>query len=62
MEYLFLLLFVFYLAPWVLAESIEHRRANTILFLNLGLGWTGLGWLAAVDPAGRGEIGPERDR
>ena len=48
MEYLFLVLFVFYLAPWVLAESIEHRRANTILFLNLGLGWTGIGWLAAA--------------
>jgi hypothetical protein len=48
MEYLFLLLFLFYLAPWVLAESIEHRSANTILFLNLGLGWTGIGWLAAA--------------
>lgn len=48
MEYLVLVLFIFYLAPWVLAESIEHRRANTILFLNLGLGWTGIGWLAAA--------------
>ena len=48
MEFLALALFIFYLAPWVLAESIEHRRANAILFLNLALGWTGIGWLAAA--------------
>lgn len=48
MEYLLILLVIFYLSPWVLAESIEHRRANAILFLNLGLGWTGIGWLAAA--------------
>ena len=43
MEYLFLVLFILYIAPWVLAESIEHRSANAILLLNLGLGWTGIG-------------------
>ena len=48
MEYLFLVLFVLYLAPWVLAESIEHRSSIAILFLNLGLGWTGIGWLVAA--------------
>ena len=48
MEYLFLLIFLLYLAPWVFAESIEHRSSTTILFLNLGLGWTGVGWLAAA--------------
>ncbi|MEM9175916.1 MAG: superinfection immunity protein [Myxococcota bacterium] len=48
MEYLFILLFMLYLAPWVLAESIEHPNANTILFVTLALGWTGIGWLAAA--------------
>ncbi|GEM_PF-6839425 len=48
MEYLFLFFFVLYIAPWVAAESIEHRSANAILFLNLGFGWTGVGWLAAA--------------
>ena len=38
MEFLLVFLLILYLAPWVLAESIEHRRANTILALNLGLG------------------------
>ena len=48
MEFLLVFLLILYLAPWVLAESIEHRRANTILALNLGLGWTGLGWVIAL--------------
>lgn len=48
MEYVFIAAFVLYLAPWMAAEAIEHRRATTIGFLTVGLGWTGVGWLAAA--------------
>ncbi len=48
MEYLLLLFFLAYLAPWVLAEGIGHRHANLILALTLGLGWTGVGWAVAM--------------
>ena len=48
MEFLLLGIVILYLAPWMLAETIEHRSANAILFLNLGFGWTGVGWLAAA--------------
>lgn len=47
MEFVAVSLFVVYLMPWILAEAIEHPRSGWILALTLGLGWTGIGWLAA---------------
>ena len=40
MEYVILVAFLIYLAPWMLAEGVGHPRAKGILWLNLVLGWT----------------------
>jgi hypothetical protein len=42
------LLFVAYLAPFVVAARRDHERLGAILAVNLLLGWTGIGWLLAL--------------
>jgi hypothetical protein len=42
------LLFVLYLFPFAVAARYEHERLGWVLALNLLLGWTGVGWLAAL--------------
>ena len=37
-----------YMLPYLLAESHEHRHATAIGALNLFLGWTVLGWVVAL--------------
>lgn len=56
MEYVLVALLVVYIAPFTVAAGRDHPRARTILALNLTLGWTGIGWLAALAWAW-----PERD-
>lgn len=51
---------VLYLAPWLSARHRKHHNTKAILLLNLLLGWTVVGWIAAAvwsftDPAPRGE-------
>jgi membrane protein implicated in regulation of membrane protease activity len=43
-----ILLLVLYLLPVILAYSLGSSYAKGILILNLTLGWTILGWLAAL--------------
>lgn len=43
-----ILLLVLYLAPIILSYSLGSEYAKWILILNLTLGWTVLGWLAAL--------------
>jgi len=47
-EYVLVALWVVYLAPFTLAAGRDHPRTRSILALNLTLGWTGVGWLAAL--------------
>lgn len=37
-----------YLAPFIVAATREHRQTGAILILNLLLGWTVIGWVAAL--------------
>lgn len=37
-----------YILPWGNAYSRGHHNAKAILVLNVFLGWTGIGWLAAL--------------
>lgn len=37
-----------YIAPTAVARSRRHRQFRLIAALNLTLGWTGLGWIAAL--------------
>lgn len=37
-----------YFVPSIVAESRRHRNKNAIFILNLLLGWTFLGWVAAL--------------
>ncbi len=37
-----------YLLPTILAVWLDHERAGLITFLNVALGWTGVGWLALL--------------
>lgn len=48
MEYVVFLALLLYLLPWLVAAGYEHRRESWILALVVGLGWTGVGWLAAL--------------
>lgn len=42
------LLVALYLLPWIIAAWREHHNQNAIGMLNLLLGWTLLGWVAAL--------------
>ena len=37
-----------YFLPFVLAKYRKHRQSDAILLTNLLLGWTGVGWIAAL--------------
>lgn len=39
---------VIYFAPWIAAAITGHRQAAAIFVVNLFLGWTVFGWIAAV--------------
>lgn len=39
---------VFYLAPFMVAVVRDHDSPVSVLMLNLLLGWTGIGWIAAL--------------
>ena len=47
------LVFVVYFVPSVRAQYRDHDRIGWIFALNLLLGWTGIGWVAAFVLAGR---------
>ena len=46
--FLLLLGFIIYFLPWFVALSGKHRNAVAIFLLNLFLGWSLIGWLAAL--------------
>jgi hypothetical protein len=48
MDVLLCLLFSIYLIPSFVAARREHERLGAVLALNVLLGWTGAGWLAAL--------------
>ena len=37
-----------YFVPWICAASRQHRQTVAIFVLNLLLGWTFVGWVAAL--------------
>lgn len=37
-----------YFLPWLVARGRDHHQAGAIAMLNLLLGWTVLGWVAAL--------------
>ena len=43
-----ILVIAFYFLPAIIAASRQHLNAGAILVLNLLLGWTVLGWIAAL--------------
>lgn len=61
MEYFFTLLFMVYLAPWIVSEWRERDDSAAILALNLFTGWTLVGWVGALWWAGA-DLLPERAR
>lgn len=48
--FMFLVIFciVVYFLPAIIAISREHQHRISILLLNLFLGWTAIGWIAAL--------------
>ncbi len=47
----FLVIIVFtalYLTPTIIAYSRNHTNATGVMLVNIFLGWSGLGWLAAL--------------
>jgi hypothetical protein len=58
MDNLFLLLIVgfIYFVPGINGYSRKHKSAGAIFLLNLFLGWTVLGWLAALIWSATGNI------
>lgn len=41
-------LLALYFLPWILARRREHNQTRAIAVLNTFLGWTLLGWVAAL--------------
>lgn len=39
---------IIYVLPGVIASSREHKNATAIWVLNIALGWSFLGWIAAL--------------
>lgn len=39
---------VFYFVPTIVAHNRKHVEVNSIVVLNILLGWTCLGWVAAL--------------
>lgn len=37
-----------YFIPALMAHAMHHRQETSIVLLNLLLGWTGIGWIAAI--------------
>ncbi len=46
----------FYFLPGIVAHSRSHNNENSIVLLNLFLGWTVLGWLAALIWSASGNV------
>ena len=46
--FILLILASFYFVPSIIAFNRQHHNWAAILALNLLLGWTGLGWVAAL--------------
>ena len=42
------LLVLVYFVPWLIATGRSHKNTGAIAALNLLLGWTLLGWIAAL--------------
>jgi len=47
MELLVILIFMYFI-PWVVASVRKHPQQNSIMVLNLFLGWTFIGWVIAL--------------
>ena len=45
---LIVLIFSFYFLPFLIASLRQHKNILAIFLLNLALGWTFLGWIAAL--------------
>jgi hypothetical protein len=45
---LFVVSLILYFGPALIASGRKHKSASAILVLNLFLGWTFLGWIAAL--------------
>lgn len=37
-----------YFVPWIVAASRKHNNSGAIAVLNIFLGWTFIGWVAAL--------------
>jgi len=48
MEFVLFSLVVLYLLPWIAAVARDHERQFLVLAVALLLGWSGIGWLAAL--------------
>ncbi len=45
---LIVLIFSLYFLPFLIASLRQHKNILAIFILNLALGWTFLGWIAAL--------------
>ena len=43
-----LVIIVLYMAPTIVAGGNHHHNTGAICALNILLGWTGIGWIAAL--------------
>jgi len=45
---LVVLIFILYFLPFLIVSFRQHKNILAIFLLNLALGWTFLGWIAAL--------------
>ena len=46
--YVWMGLILLYFLPTIVASTTKHRNVNSILVVNLFLGWTLIGWVIAL--------------
>ncbi len=47
---------ILYFAPWMVAKHRQHNDITAIAVVNVALGWTVLGWFAALVWACTGNV------
>lgn len=46
--FVWLVIILLYMLPWIVAKSRSHRNSLAIFWLNVFAGWSVIGWIACL--------------
>jgi len=56
----FIIYFILYMIPGGIARLVNHKKRNSIVVINLFLGWTVIGWVICLAWAVSGNTEPRK--